>query len=404
MKTTLMSQLAMVQDELASKTEALKKAESASNAAAQEKAAAKELFDSQLSSARAEIESKTSEAQSASDARDALQSKVSALQGELQAKHEALELAQASTGSATDELQSSLDAARQRALGFETDLEALRAELAALRAELADKTQALTASEQNASAARTELQEKLEKSLEHARAEIQQVTEKHEEVQATLLTDVESLKANLESAETRNAVMEEELRLTNEALNRSSVEASGIESVRTQLAEVSERFKESEMERSTLEQSLRVANERLTSLEERLKVAEENDASAAEALREANEQAAKAKDNVASIASVSATQFAQERQMMKNALSELQTERDILVKMLKTFHAHGVVHSTSETASHRDASESVFGDGPSEFARRFTDSASLAGVFTPRKRAPYVDLDRQSPNSPRSPN
>ena len=127
-------------------------------------------------------------------------------------------------------------------------------------------------------------------------------------------------------------------------------------------------------------------------------------ASAAEALREANEQAAKAKDNVASIASVSATQFAQERQMMKNALSELQTEREILVKMLKTFHAHGVVHSTSETASHRDASESVFGDGPSEFARRFTDSASLAGVFTPRKRAPYVDLDRQSPNSPRSPN
>ena len=76
--------------------------------------------------------------------------------------------------------------------------------------------------------------------------------------------------------------------------------------------------------------------------------------------------------------------------MMKNALSELQTERDILVKMLKTFHTHGVLHSTTQSQQTVQAPD---------FAHRLAESASIACVFTPqKKRTPYVDLD-----SPRSP-
>ena len=77
--------------------------------------------------------------------------------------------------------------------------------------------------------------------------------------------------------------------------------------------------------------------------------------------------------------------------MMKNALSELQTERDILVKMLKTFHTHGVLHSTTQSQQTVQAPDFNIVD--------LAESASIAGVFTPqKKRTPYVDL-----GSPRSP-
>ena len=360
--------------ELQAKTDALTRAESSSTTAMEEVSA-------QLAFAQAALNAKTEELERANDARESMQSKLSALQVELQTKHDALEVAQASSGTAHE---------------LEKEVEAIRAELAAVRAQLLAKEHKLASFEEQASSTRNELQEKLEKSLKHAREQIQLVTEASETKHSSLAIDLETLKANLASAETRNAVMNEELRLTNEALSRSSAEVASIVQIQTQFEQLSARHKESEVAREHLKESLRVANERLVVLEERLKEAEENDATTAEALRTANEEAAKAKDNVASVASASATQFAQERQMMKNALGELQTERDILVKMLKTFHSHGVIHSTSETPQDSDAGSA------SDFTKRFTEAPSLASVFTPRKRAPYVDTS--VPPSPASPN
>jgi chromosome segregation ATPase len=297
--------------------------------------------------------------------------------------------AQSSSSAEVQELQASKEALESQVSTLQSELESIRAEVAMLQGELGHKVHALESLEESADAARTEMQTKLEESLHHAK-ELRLVTEKSESHSASLSMDLESLKASLEAAETRNAVMQEELRLTNEALSRSTNEAASMETLQAELTAISERHKETETEKLDLEESLRVANERLVSLEEKLKIAEENDASSAEALRNATEEAAKAKNNVASIASVSATQFAQERQMMKNALSELQTERDILVKMLKTFHTHGVLHSTTQSQQTVQAPD---------FAHRLAESASIAGVFTPqKKRTPYVDL-----GSPRSP-
>ena len=315
---------------------------------------------------------------------------MSTLQSELESQSAALTQAQSSSSAEVQELQASKEALESQVSTLQSELESIRAEVATLQGELGHKVHALESLEESADAARTEMQTKLEESLHHAKEELRLVTEKSESHSASLSMDLESLKASLEAAETRNAVMQEELRLTNEALSRSTNEAASMETLQAELTAVSERHKETETEKLDLEESLRVANERLVSLEEKLKIAEENDASSAEALRNATEEAAKAKDNVASIASVSATQFAQERQMMKNALSELQTERDILVKMLKTFHTHGVLHSTTQSQQTVQAPD---------FAHRLAESASIAGVFTPqKKRTPYVDL-----GSPRSP-
>ena len=319
-----------------------------------------------------------------------LQKHESELVSQMNDLRESLEASQSSSSAEVQELRASKEALESQMSTLQSELESLRADVARLQGELEHKSHALQSLEESADAARTEMRTKLEESLHHAKEELRLVTEKSESHSASLSMDLESLKASLEATETRNAVMQEELRLTNEALSRSTNEAESMATLQAELADVSERHKETETEKLNLEESLRVANERLVNLEEKLKIAEENDASSAEALRNATEEAAKAKDNIASIASVSATQFAQERQMMKNALSELQTERDILVKMLKTFHTHGVVHSTTQTQQ--------TGQAP-DFAHRLAESASIAGVFTPqKKRTPYVDVD-----SPRSP-
>ena len=341
-------------------------------------------------SLQASQSSSSAEVQELQASKAALESQVSTLQSELESQSAALTQAQSSSSAEVQELQASKAALESQVSTLQSELESLRADVARLQGELEHKSHALESLEESADAARTEMQTKLEESLHHAKEELRLVTEKSESHSASLSMDLESLKASLEATETRNAVMQEELRLTNEALSRSTNEAASMATLQAELADVSERHKETETEKLNLEESLRVANERLVNLEEKLKIAEENDASSAEALRNATEEAAKAKDNIASIASVSATQFAQERQMMKNALSELQTERDILVKMLKTFHTHGVVHSTTQTQQ--------TGQAP-DFAHRLAESASIAGVFTPqKKRTPYVDV-----NSPRSP-
>ena len=350
-------------------------------------------LESQVNDLRKSLEasqsSSSAEVQELQASKEALESQVSTLQSELESQSAALTQAQSSSSAEVQELQASKEALESQVSTLQSELESIRAEVATLQGELGHKVHALESLEESADAARTEMQTKLEESLHHAK-ELRLVTEKSESHSASLSMDLESLKASLEAAETRNAVMQEELRLTNEALSRSTNEAASMEPLQAELTAISERHKETETEKLDLEESLRVANERLVSLEEKLKIAEENDASSAEALRNATEEAAKAKDNVASIASVSATQFAQERQMMKNALSELQTERDILVKMLKTFHTHGVLHSTTQSQQTVQAPD---------FAHRLAESASIAGVFTPqKKRTPYVDLD-----SPRSP-
>jgi len=350
-------------------------------------------LESQVNDLRKSLEasqsSSSAEVQELQASKEALESQVSTLQSELESQSAALTQAQSSSSAEVQELQASKEALESQVSTLQSELESIRAEVATLQGELGHKVHALESLEESADAARTEMQTKLEESLHHAK-ELRLVTEKSESHSASLSMDLESLKASLEAAETRNAVMQEELRLTNEALSRSTNEAASMETLQAELTAISERHKETETEKLDLEESLRVANERLVSLEEKLKIAEENDASSAEALRNATEEAAKAKDNVASIASVSATQFAQERQMMKNALSELQTERDILVKMLKTFHTHGVLHSTTQSQQTVQAPD---------FAHRLAESASIAGVFTPqKKRTPYVDL-----GSPRSP-
>ena len=349
---------------------------------------------SQMNDLRESLEasqsSSSAEVQELRASKEALESQVSTLQSELESQSAALTQAQSSSSAEVQELRASKEALESQVSTLQSELESLRADVARLQGELEHKSHTLQSLEQSADDARTEMQTKLEASLHHAKEELRLVTEKSESHSASLSMDLESLKASLEATETRNAVMQEELRLTNEALSRSTNEAESMATLQAELADVSERHKETETEKLNLEESLRVANERLVNLEEKLKIAEENDASSAEALRNATEEAAKAKDNIASIASVSATQFAQERQMMKNALSELQTERDILVKMLKTFHTHGVVHSTTQTQQ--------TGQAP-DFAHRLAESASIAGVFTPqKKRTPYVDVD-----SPRSP-
>ena len=381
--------------------ESLEASQSSSSAEVQELRASKEALESQVSTLQSELESQSAaltQAQSSSSAevqelrasKEALESQVSTLQSELESQSAALTQAQSSSSAEVQELRASKEALESQVSTLQSELESLRADVARLQGELEHKSHALQSLEESADAARTEMRTKLEESLHHAKEELRLVTEKSESHSASLSMDLESLKASLEATETRNAVMQEELRLTNEALSRSTNEAESMATLQAELADVSERHKETETEKLNLEESLRVANERLVNLEEKLKIAEENDASSAEALRNATEEAAKAKDNIASIASVSATQFAQERQMMKNALSELQTERDILVKMLKTFHTHGVVHSTTQTQQ--------TGQAP-DFAHRLAESASIAGVFTPqKKRTPYVDVD-----SPRSP-
>ena len=349
----------------------------------------KEL-ESTLELAKNELDDTTTELERKEQNVAQLQKHESELESQVNDLRKSLEASQSSSSAEVQELQASKEALESQVSTLQSELESIRAEVATLQGELGHKAHALESLEESADAARTEMQTKLEESLHHAKEELRLVTEKSESHSASLSMDLESLKASLEAAETRNAVMQEELRLTNEALSRSTNEAASMETLQAELTAISERHKETETEKLDLEESLRVANERLVSLEEKLKIAEENDASSAEALRNATEEAAKAKDNVASIASVSATQFAQERQMMKNALSELQTERDILVKMLKTFHTHGVLHSTTQSQQTVQAPD---------FAHRLAESASIAGVFTPqKKRTPYVDL-----GSPRSP-
>ena len=349
----------------------------------------KEL-ESTLELAKNELDETTTELERKEQNVAQLQKHESELESQVNDLRKSLEASQSSSSAEVQELQASKEALESQVSTLQSELESIRAEVATLQGELGHKAHALESLEESADAARTEMQTKLEESLHHAKEELRLVTEKSESHSASLSMDLESLKASLEAAETRNAVMQEELRLTNEALSRSTNEAASMETLQAELTAVSERHKETETEKLNLEESLRVANERLVSLEEKLKIAEENDASSAEALRNATEEAAKAKNNVASIASVSATQFAQERQMMKNALSELQTERDILVKMLKTFHTHGVLHSTTQSQQTVQAPD---------FAHRLAESASIAGVFTPqKKRTPYVDL-----GSPRSP-
>ena len=338
----------------------------------------------ELRTAQTALASGQSSNQEVESARQLLESQLASVQAELQSKSEALDQACAASVMTSQGLESNLNVAKEEARALESDLETLRAELTTLRGELEHKQEVINSFEQNSNEARQELEAKLQASLQHARESVETVTKASEEAKMSLNNDLEALKANLEASERKNAVMEEELRLTNEALNRTSVEASGIEGVRAQLAEVSNKYRDSEKQCRILDEALQEANERLREMEDRLKDAEASDATAAEALRVANEQAAKAKDSAASIASTSATQFAQERQMMKNALGELQTERDILVKMLKTFHAHSNIHSTSVEPRTDD-------QAPFDFAKRFTEAPSLAGVFTPRKRTPYVE-------------
>ena len=338
----------------------------------------------ELRTAQTALASGQSSNQEVESARQLLESQLASVQAELQSKSEALDQACAASVMTSQGLESNLNVAKEEARALKSDLETLRAELTTLRGELEHKQEVINSFEQNSNEARQELEAKLQASLQHARESVETVTKASEEAKMSLNNDLEALKANLEASERKNAVMEEELRLTNEALNRTSVEASGIEGVRAQLAEVSNKYRDSEKQCRILDEALQEANERLRDMEDRLKDAEASDATAAEALRVANEQAAKAKDSAASIASTSATQFAQERQMMKNALGELQTERDILVKMLKTFHAHSNIHSTSVEPRTDD-------QAPFDFAKRFTEAPSLAGVFTPRKRTPYVE-------------
>ena len=338
----------------------------------------------ELRTAQTALASGQSSNQEVESARQLLESQLASVQAELQSKSEALDQACAASVMTSQGLESNLNVAKEEARALKSDLETLRAELTTLRGELEHKQEVINSFEQNSNEARQELEAKLQASLQHARESVETVTKASEEAKMSLNNDLEALKANLEASERKNAVMEEELRLTNEALNRTSVEASGIEGVRAQLAEVSNKYRDSEKQCRILDEALQEANERLREMEDRLKDAEASDATAAEALRVANEQAAKAKDSAASIASTSATQFAQERQMMKNALGELQTERDILVKMLKTFHAHSNIHSTSVEPRTDD-------QAPFDFAKRFTEAPSLAGVFTPRKRTPYVE-------------
>ena len=338
----------------------------------------------ELRTAQTALASGQSSNQEVESARQSLESQLASVQAELQSKSEALDQACAASVMTSQGLESNLNVAKEEARALKSDLETLRAELTTLRGELEHKQEVINSFEQNSNEARQELEAKLQASLQHARESVETVTKASEEAKMSLNNDLEALKANLEASERKNAVMEEELRLTNEALNRTSVEASGIEGVRAQLAEVSDKYRDSEKQCRILDEALQEANERLRDMEDRLKDAEASDATAAEALRVANEQAAKAKDSAASIASTSATQFAQERQMMKNALGELQTERDILVKMLKTFHAHSNIHSTSVEPRTDD-------QAPFDFAKRFTEAPSLAGVFTPRKRTPYVE-------------
>ena len=56
----------------------------------------------------------------------------------------------------------------------------------------------------------------------------------------SLSMDLESSSASLEAAETRNAVMQEELRLTNEALSRSTNEAASMETLQAELTAIAD--------------------------------------------------------------------------------------------------------------------------------------------------------------------
>ncbi len=247
------------------------------------------------------------------------------VQTELQSKSEALFQAEQACTIATQ----NADAGRA----------ALESQVATLQAELAEKSQELAGAVASTSSIH-EIEAKLAQALDAVQAS--------DAAKQTLESQVATLQAELQDK-----------------------------------AQLTGRYDELQGVNSTLEASLREANERLDALQDEIKQAAEKDASAAEALALAEKDAAKAKDNVASIASASATQFAQERQMMKNALGELQTERDILVKMLKTFHQHGNIQSTSVSKNIEESSSAS-----DSFMRRFTDSPSIASVFTPRKPPP----------------
>ena len=161
--------------------------------------------------------------------KEALESQVSTLQSELESQSAALTQAQSSSSAEVQELQASKEALESQVSTLQSELESIRAEVATLQGELGHKVHALESLEESADAARTEMQTKLEESLHHAKEELRLVTEKSESHSASLSMDLESLKASLEAAETRNAVMQEELRLTNEALSRSTNEAASME-------------------------------------------------------------------------------------------------------------------------------------------------------------------------------
>jgi chromosome segregation ATPase len=318
---------------------------------------------------RTEASSKST-LQELENVRASLAVQCAALQGELQVKTEALD-------AKTEALERS-EAMSASATELASVRETLENQLTMVQTELQSKSEALVQAEQ-ARATATQDADTVRSTFESQIAALQaELAEKSRELESAVAAtssvhDVESKLAQaLEAAQASDVA-------------RQALE-SQIATLQVELqdkAQISERHDTLLEEKSVLDASLREANERLSTLQDEIKQAAEKDASAAEALALAEKDAAKAKDNVASIASASATQFAQERQMMKNALGELQTERDILVKMLKTFHQHSHIQSTSVSKNVEEASSVS-----DSFMKRFTDSPSIASVFTPRKPPP----------------
>ena len=422
----LESELAKVQSELHAKSEALQIAESALSTTISEKEISQAALESQVADLNAQLnvakealeakieaferaEALAASAEEITNVRQTYENQIAVLDLEMQEKQNAMERAEASCESMSQELESVRTSLQAQCAALRGELQ-VQIEALAAQTEALEHAEALSANaiesgsvretlENQLAMVQTELQSKSEALLQ-AEQVCTIATQNADAARAALESQVATLQAALaeKSQELEGAVastssiheIEAKLVQALDAVQASDAAKQTLESqVATLQAEIQDkaqltgRYDELQGVNSTLESSLREANERLDALRDEIKQAAEKDASAAEALALAEKDAAKAKDNVASIASASATQFAQERQMMKNALGELQSERDILVKMLKTFHQHGNIHSTSVSQNIEESSSP--GDS---FMRRFTDSPSIASVFTPRKPPP----------------
>ena len=300
------------------------------------------ILDEKGSEFRRVEQALTSELQGALASRQTLEKQISDLLSELQLKSEALE-AKSEALERAEALSASAEDAESVRQSFEN-------QMAALESQLRAKHDAMESAEAHVVSLRETAENQLAETQMNLQAKIAALAEA-EANSETAARDANAARLVLEN---QVAAMQSDLQNKTELI---------------------ERYEAMMTDHVALKSSLNEANERLIALQDEIKHSAARDASAAEALALAERDAAKAKDNVASIASASATQFAQERQMMKNALGELQTERDILVKMLKTFQQHGSIHSTSGKPE------------DDSFVRRFSEAPSLASVFTPRSRA-----------------